>query len=290
MTVEGSSGLHRTVAILTVLGSDEAAEQGGLGVVEIARRVGKEKTQVSRALKSMEQTGLVERDPHSLVYRLGWRMFTLAANAGRPRLLAEGPAVLKRLVSVLKERVHLTVLCGDGTLTVLSESPMRAIQATGWVGRMTPLHSTSSGRALLFDHTPDEIRLLCAGMSFDSGEPRAPRDVEDLIARVDQARKVGYALADEEFEVGLVAAAAPVRDFRGRVTAAVNVSAPAHRMSRELDRAGRLTQAAADQLSRAMAGTAPPGTGPAGTGPGAARPSGDRPPVGALGAPPPTRP
>ncbi|MDQ8702420.1 IclR family transcriptional regulator [Streptomyces sp. LHD-70] len=262
MTVEGSSGLHRTVAILTVLGSDEAAEQGGLGVVEIARRVGKEKSQVSRALKSMEQTGLVERDPHSLVYRLGWRMFTLAANAGRPRLLAEGPAVLKRLVSVLKERVHVTVLCGDGVLTVLSESPMRAIQATGWVGRVTPLHSTSSGRALLFDHSPDEIRLLCADLSFGPGSygadapgaSRAPRDADDLIARVDQARKAGYALVDEEFEAGLVAAAAPVRDFRGRVVAAVNVSAPAHRMSRDLDRAGRLTQAAAEQLSRAMAG------------------------------------
>ncbi|MDI3389836.1 IclR family transcriptional regulator [Streptomyces sp. B-S-A8] len=262
MTVEGSTGLHRTVAILTVLGTGEAAEQGGLGVVEIARRVGKEKTQVSRALKSMEQTGLVERDPHSLVYRLGWRMFTLAANAGRPRLLAEGPAVLKRLVGVLKERVHVTVLCGEGVLTVLSESPMRAIQATGWVGRVTPLHSTSSGRALLFDHSPDEIRLLCAGLSFGPGSygadapgaSRAPRDADDLIARVGQARKTGYALVDEEFEAGLVAAAAPVRDFRGRVIAAVNVSAPAHRMSRDLDRAGRLTQAAADQLSRAMAG------------------------------------
>jgi IclR family KDG regulon transcriptional repressor len=254
MPTEGSSSLHRTLAILTVLGSEEAAERGGLGVVEIARRVGKEKTQVSRALKSLDQAGLVERDRDTLVYRLGWRVFTMAANAGQPRLRSAAPPVLRRLVNVLKERVHLTVLTPDGALTVLSESPMRAVQATGWVGRVTPLHTTSSGRALLFDHTDDEVRELFAPTPFTVTEPRAPRDVEDLIERLRTARETGYALAVEEFEAGLVGAAAPVRDFLGRVTAALNVSAPRYRMGQELEVAAQVVSAAARQISRAMAG------------------------------------
>lgn len=254
MATEGSSGLHRTLAILTALGSPDAAERGGLGVAEIARRVGKEKSQVSRALKALAQTGLVERDQDTLGYRLGWQVFTLASNAGRPRLLAVAPAVLRRLVNVLKERVHLTVLTPDGALTVLSESPMRAVQATGWVGRVTPLHTTSSGRALLFDHSDDEVRMLLAGTPFGNGEPKAPKDADDFLARLARARNVGYAALEEEFEAGLVAAAAPVRDFRGRVTAALNVSAPKYRMGRELEHAGRLVGAAARQLSIAMAG------------------------------------
>lgn len=254
MATEGSSGLHRTLAILAALGSEEAAERGGLGVVEIARCVGREKTQVSRALKVLDEEGFVERDPDSLVYRLGWRVFTMAVNAGQPRLLAVAPPVLRRLVSVLKERVHLTVLSADGALTVLSESPMRAVQATGWVGRVTPLHTTSSGRALLFDHTDDEVRDLFAEVPFTVTEPQAPRDVEELLRRLRAARSTGYALAVEEFEAGLVGAAAPVRDFRNRVTAALNVSAPKYRMGRDLDAAARVVATAARQISRSMAG------------------------------------
>ncbi|MCT2593559.1 IclR family transcriptional regulator [Streptomyces sp. N2-109] len=255
-----SSGLHRTLAILTALGADEAAERGGLGVVEIARRVGREKTQVSRALKALDQAGLVQRDPDTLVYRLGWRVFTIATNAGHQRLLAEAPPVLRRLVHVLKERVHLTVLTADGALTVLSESPMRTVQAAGWVGRLTPLHTTSSGRALLLDHQDEEIRDLFADTAFGTSgsrtppPPRAPRDLADFLDRLHGDQERGYALVREEFEVGLVGAAAPVRDFRGRVTAALNVSGPRYRMGRELDRAGRVVCSAAHQLSRAMAG------------------------------------
>src|SRR5690625_1078051 len=157
MATEGSAGVHRAVAILDVLGAEDVAEQNSLGVVEIARRVGREKSQISRALRMLEGTGLVERDPDTLGYRLGWRLFTMAVNVGRQRRRVEARPVLRRLVAATKERAHLTVLDGDGALTVLSESPMRAVQTAGWVGRVTPLESTSSGRALLFDHSDDEV-------------------------------------------------------------------------------------------------------------------------------------
>ncbi|MDT0379982.1 IclR family transcriptional regulator [Streptomyces sp. DSM 42041] len=254
MSSEGSSSLHRTLAILQALGSDDAAERGGLGVVEVARRVGREKTQVSRALKALDRVGMVERDAGTRCYRLGWQVFTLASNAGRPRLVAEAPPVLRSVVNVLQERVHLTVLTDGGALTVLSERPCRAVQATGWIGRVVPLHTTSSGRALLFDHSEDEVRHLLAGTSFPAPEPNGPRDVPDFLGRLARAREAGHARVEEEFEAGLVAVAAPVRDFRGRVTAALNVSGPAWRMGQDLDRAARVTCAAAHRISRAMAG------------------------------------
>ncbi|GAB2736779.1 IclR family transcriptional regulator [Salinifilum aidingensis] len=257
MAAEATSSVHRAVAILSVLGSAEATERGGFGVVEIARRVGREKTQISRALRELEDSGMVERDPETMGYRLGWRLFSMAVNVGRQRLLAEAPRVLRRLVAASKERAHLTVLDGDGALTLLSESPVRAVQTAGWVGRVTPLHITSSGRALLFDHGDDEVELLLAEASFDGAGPGAPRDVAELLERLNRARARGYALVDEEFEEGLVAAAAPIRDFRGRVIAALNISAPKFRLRRELDKAGRIVCAAAGQVSKAMAGEEP---------------------------------
>lgn len=252
MVEPSSTSLHRAVAILDVLGSEEATSRGGLGVVEIAHLVDREKSQVSRALRVLAGAGLVDRDPDTLGYRLGWRLFTLAASAGHQRLLALAPGVMRRLVAALGERAHLTVLEGCGVLTVLSESPPRLIQSAGWVGRVTPLHCTSSGRALLFDHTDEEVRNLLGGSDLPLAGPRAPRDAADFLRRLHRARQAGYALIDEEFEPGHVAVAAPIRDFRSRVVAAVNISAPKFRLHRGLDAAGRQVRAAADGMSAAL--------------------------------------
>src|SRR5262249_54062089 len=97
MGEDGSTSLARAIAVLMVLGSGECTGGEGLGVVEIARLVGKEKTQVSRTLKALVEAGLVIRDAESLRYRLGWRLFTLAATAADQQLLALTPHVLRGL-------------------------------------------------------------------------------------------------------------------------------------------------------------------------------------------------
>ena len=119
-------------------------------------------------------------------------------------------------------------------LTLLSESPASAICAPGLVGALTPLATTSAGRALAFDLADDELAAL--GLAGDS-------------ERIAEARALGYAIVREEFEPGLVAAAAPVRDSTGRIVAAVNVSAPAFRFADRLEEAAIAVAAAAAELS-----------------------------------------
>ena len=77
------TNLRRELAILTVLGGEDAIEDGGLGVVRIADLIGREKSQVSRTLKTLAESGFVDRDAATLQYRLGWRFFALAAGARR---------------------------------------------------------------------------------------------------------------------------------------------------------------------------------------------------------------
>lgn len=258
MTDDSSTSLSRAIAILTVLGSAESTDADGIGVVQIARLIGREKTQVSRTLKTLAEAGFVIRDPDTLRYRLGWRIFSLAASAARQQLLILTAPVLRQLVARVRECAHLSVLEGCGLLTLMSESPPWAIQAVPWVGRIAPLHCTSAGRALLFDHTDAEVRALLAGTDLAVGGPSAPRDIDEVLARLHQARRRGYVIVNEEFEPGHVAVAAPVRDFRGRVAAALNISAPKFRLGRSLPGAAREIKAAADHLSHAlMAGPGP---------------------------------
>ena len=252
MPAAGEMRLERMIDILTALGEPESTTNGGLGVVRVAELVGREKSQVSRALRTLHQSGLIERDTATREYRLGWRLFALAARTGDQRLLAHGPPVLHRLVAALGETAHLTVLDGGQVVTVLSQSSPSSVRAIEWVGHAVPVHTTSSGRALLLDHDAESLRALLGDGLLDVPTRHAPRDVAALAERIAAARAAGYAIVDEEFEPGLVGVAAPVRDFRGRIVAALNVSAPTFRLGDRLAAAGGEIRQAADGLSSGL--------------------------------------
>ncbi len=249
MVAEEATSLRRGLAILFALEDAGAAAEGGMGVTRIAEVVGREKSQVSRSLKVLAQYGLVDRDRQTLEYRLGWRLFTMAGRAGDAKLLAAAVPVLKGLVRELDETVHLSLLHGAEVMTILSEAPNRAVQAAGWIGRTVQAYCTSSGRALLFDHELSDLVELFEGVEFDCHGPNTPADIEELARRIAAARRRGFALVDEEFEPGLVAVGAPVRDFRGSIVAAVNVSGPKFRFADRLEAAGHVVRASADRVS-----------------------------------------
>jgi DNA-binding IclR family transcriptional regulator len=247
-----ATSLRRGTEILIALGSDEALERGGLGVVRIAELVGREKSQVSRALTALATSGMVDRDPVSRAYRLGWRLYALAARAGRPRLISLAGPVLNGLVAEVGETAHLSVLQRGEVMTLLSQAPPSAISANGWSGRTVPVICTSSGRALLFDHDLPALEKLVGPASFDGLGPGASSDVAELHRRTQAGRDRGYAIVDEEFEDGLVGVAAPVRELSGQIIAAVNVSGPKFRLGGQLSATGEAVRAAAQALAEAM--------------------------------------
>jgi IclR family KDG regulon transcriptional repressor len=247
-----ATSLRRGTEILIALGSDEAVEHGGLGVVRIAELVGREKSQVSRALSALAASGMVDRDPASRAYRLGWRLYALAARSGRPRLISLAGSVLHGLVAESGETAHLSVLQSGEVMTLLSEAPPSAITANGWTGRTVPVICTSAGRALLFDHDLPTLEKLVGSASFAALGPGAPSDVAELYRRIEAGRDRGYAAVDEEFEDGLVGVAAPVRDLGGRILAAINVSGPKFRLGGQLTATGEAVRRAAQDLTEAM--------------------------------------
>ena len=247
-----SSPLGRAAAILFALGSSEAFAEGGLGVVRLADLVTREKSQVSRALRALADAGLVERDPDTRLYRLSWQLFTLALRAGDARLLEAAPRLLADAVEQLGERINLCVRQGPDVLTVLSETPPHAIQTAGWVGRLVPAYCSASGRALLHDHNLEDLKRVFAGIKLEPLAPNTVRTITELSRRVEEDRARGYALADEEFETGLVAAGAPVRNLEGRIVACVSLSAPKFRFAARLDDAGCELKIIAEHLSAVL--------------------------------------
>lgn len=250
--MEKATSLRRAIELLLALADDEALTNGGRGVNRLADVLSDDKSRVSRTLQTLQEYGLVQRDPDTLAYRLGWRLYTLAARASDARLLAAAPAVVADLVADVGETAHLSVLVGDRVLTVISQVSPHSVVGTGWVGREVPAHCTSSGRALLLDHDVSELERLFGGHELPAGGERAPRTVQELHERILEAREAGFAAVVDEHEIGMAAAAAPVRDHRNRIVAALNVSGPAFRLEGSLFDAGERLRSAAVELAAAV--------------------------------------
>jgi DNA-binding IclR family transcriptional regulator len=133
-----------------------------------------------------------------------------------------------------------------------------AISAYNWVGQLTPLHATSSGKVLLAALSRAErVEVLTGGLArYTRATITAKTRLERELAA---SREAGYATTVEEYETGLNAMAAPVRDSSGAVVAAVSASGPAFRLTP--DRMARLAPilvAGADGISHNLGYLGPP--------------------------------
>ncbi|MGB3481716.1 MAG: IclR family transcriptional regulator [Mycobacterium sp.] len=251
---ERETSIRRGIDVLLALSSPEATEGRGLSVTRISELLGREKSQVSRSLKTLAEYGLVDRDSESLAYSVGWRVFALAELASRQRLLGYGDRILEKLSATLGEQAYLSVLHGTEAVVLLSKSPARNLQTLTWVGRSYPAYASATGRALLYEHDRDTVERLFADVDYSAGGPKRVRNFGEFVARITRDAGRGYSLSDEEFEEGLVSIAVPVRDHRGRISAAVNVSGPKFRLSQRIDEAtAAVVRAAADLSAAAVA-------------------------------------
>lgn len=271
-----ASGLGRDIEILELLGTPDSYRAGGLGVTQVAQLTGRDKAVVSRALSTLADSGLIERDDTTLRYLPGSRLYALAAHSASSSLVHRSRDHLRRLTQLTRETSHLCVLRGGNVLTLVSELSPHEIRTTGWAGITTAAWRTPSGRALISDWDEASLSRWYADhgqdhplvgalnpdvepIGFPVPETPPPgkarvTDLQSLLAELLRIRERGYSLSDEELELGVVAASAPVRDFSGRIVAAINVSAPKHRIGPRLEALGAYVARAADELTEHLGG------------------------------------
>lgn len=244
----GLQSVRRALRALELL-----AEAGELGVTELGRRLGVHKATASRLASTLAERGLVERDPVTERYRLGYGLIRLAgaAMAGLD-LVSSARPVIEELAERTRETVTIGILSGDDVMSVDQITGTRSIVSVSWVGKRTPLHTTSTGKVFLaFMAEVDRERRLTGRL--ERSTPRSIVDPGKLRTQLGEVRRRGYAETLEELEEGLNAVAAPVVQGDGEVAAALSVSGPAFRMRPvDLPRIGRLTIEAAAAISRRL--------------------------------------
>ena len=248
---DGGGNLQSVTRALRSL--EMIAEAGELGVTELGRLLGVHKATASRLAATLAARGLVERDPLTDKYRLGFGLIRLAgaAMAGLD-VVSSGHPILEDLAEKTRETVNLGVISSDAVVYIDQVAGTRSIVSVSWVGRRTPLHCTSNGKVLLaFMDVAERDRFL--RRPLERPTPRTVAEPEALLEQLREIRVRGYATTMEELEEGLNAVAAPVRQADGEVVAALSVSGPAFRMRPvDLPRIARLTIDAAAAVSRRL--------------------------------------
>lgn len=244
----GVQSVDRAISVLEIL-----ARQGDGGVSEVAAQLGVHKSTAFRLLNALERRGLVEQAEDRGKYRLGLGMARLAgAVSGGPEVARQGRPVCERLASELGETVNIAVPQAQYAVNLDQVTGASQSAAQDWVGLLTPLHATSSGKVLLAHRGARRRSALMAGdmPRFTRHTITTGRRLAEELAAV---QRRGYAVAVEEYELGLNAIAAPVRDRDGRVVAAVSACGPADRLTEPLmhKRATTLIDCA-DEISHRM--------------------------------------
>lgn len=258
-----SAGLRRDLEILDVLASPEALAVGGLGVFQLAALVGRDKSMISRTLATLAEAGLISRDPITRNYRLGHKLFALAARTFESHLVHVARPYLRQLENATGETTHLSVLRGGNVLTLASEESDQDIHARSWEGMTTAAWQTPSGRVLLSDWTEealyqwyqfhyDDPAILGAAPQDHPGGQTLVTDFESLKTEINRVRRQGFAVVDEEFEKGVIAVSAPIFDSRQRIIAAINVSAPKSRIDGHVAEAGKSAIRIAAKISERL--------------------------------------
>jgi DNA-binding IclR family transcriptional regulator len=225
----GVQSVERALAVLEILARD-----GHAGVSDIAEEMGIHKSTVSRLLGSLLSREMVQQNTERGKYQLGFGILRLASSIpGRLSLVREARPVLESLAEDFKETVNLAVLRSNYAVNVDQAMGPSTLATYDWVGSLTPLHATSSGKVLLAALTAEERNRVLKETGLPARTSRTITSRSKLETQLLDVARDGYAVVREEFEIGLKSMAVPVYNHLGAVIGAVSISGPSFRFDPE---------------------------------------------------------
>jgi len=231
--------------------SAEAPEQT---LTEVAARSGLTRAGARRILLTLQTLGYVGSDGR--LFRLTPRILDLgfAYLSSMPMWNLAEPA-MQALTARVGESCSAAVLDGADIVYVLRVPTHKIMSISLGVGSRLPAYCTSMGRMLLAGLDEAQARQLLEGSERQPLTRHTLTEVDELMARVQQARKQGWCLVNQELEEGLISLAAPLTDRTGRTVAALNISGQANRTPAKLMQETMLPalREAAAHISRLLA-------------------------------------
>jgi DNA-binding IclR family transcriptional regulator len=236
--------LARGLIILQLL----ADSSGGITITDLAENLGVDKGTASRLVSTLGGFGYVERDEETRRYFLGSQVIALSRKAlSRMPLRETAKPFLSELMQKTGECAHLAIHANGKALYIDQVESPATLRVNAQVGTMNPLHCTALGKVLL------AYGAASLPATLESFTPKTIVDYGRLAANLEEIRQTGYAVDDEEFDMGVRCIAVPVFDFRGKAIGAIGISGPSLRVSQEkLAELKEIVMTAGKQLTERM--------------------------------------
>ncbi|UUP16945.1 MULTISPECIES: IclR family transcriptional regulator domain-containing protein [Nitratireductor] len=218
--------LAKGLAVVEIL----SRAPGGLRLTEVAELAGLTRAGARRLLLTLVAEGYAEQRERRFV--LSAKLLSVARSyIGEASVWSYATPILRGVSEALGESCSAAVLDGEDVVYVARAAGRRIVSVQLAVGARLPAYCTSMGRVLLSGLDAAELAGFLEKASIGTNTPNTVTDRQALAGLVAEAGRAGYAIVDQELEIGLRSIAVPVRDRAGRICAAVNVSTQAARFS-----------------------------------------------------------
>jgi IclR family acetate operon transcriptional repressor len=222
---------------------ERMADAGGeVGLSELSASSGLPLPTIHRLMRTLVDCGYVRQQPNRR-YALGPRLIRLGESSAR-LLGTWARPYLAELVEATGETANMALLDGDEVVYVAQVPSRHSMRMFTEVGRRVLPHSTGVGKALLANVPPEEVRALLSRTGMPAATERTIVDPDAFLAELERIRDQGYAVDDNEQEIGVRCLAVTVPD--SPTAAAISISGPA----------GRVTEAATGKIVPVLQGVA----------------------------------
>lgn len=209
------------------------AETGPAALADLCRHLELNKSTVHRLLSSLIYMGYVKQDAETGKYALSFKLLTLSNKLmSHMDILETVRPFLKKLSEETGETVHFVQLDGlDAVYIYKEESYQNSIRMVSKVGSRIPLYCSGVGKAMAADMPETQIKKIWDNSRIQKLTPHTMIHYTQFLEKIKEVQQKGYALDDEENELGVRCIAVSIPDFKGRPKYAFSISAPVARMS-----------------------------------------------------------
>ena len=223
----------RAASLLIAL-ADQCDE---MTLTDLGKKLDLHVSTVHRLASTLMAYHLVDQNQANGKYRLGLEALHLgAAVLKQLDLRQEAQPFMQRLSVLTGETTNLSVLDAYEVVYIEKAEGSSPLRLFSRIGHRAPAYCTAAGKVLLSEMSLDDVRRILRSQGMESLTPNTITTFDGFLQALDFVRTQGYAMDDEECEIGASCIAAPVRDHKGRIVAALSISAPSVRFGSERQR------------------------------------------------------
>lgn len=230
-----------------------AASPSAMSLSEIAKKTEMSKSTVHRLLSSMCARHYVEKNTDN-TYSIGYKLLeTVSLHINNLELLTEAKPFLSELMRDLHLTAHMGILDGCDVVYLEKMDIYPSTRLYTQVGFRSPAYCSSMGKCLLSCLSGDDLEEALYGCDFKRYTPNTITDIREFKRYLRIVRRQGWAMDNEEYQLGHRCVGAPVYDYRGTPVAAISASGSMTQLSdRNLEAVIQEVKNAAASLSRKM--------------------------------------